>query len=348
MDSARTSSQSHRFLVYRRMLWIGLTVIASVAEAQEPPVCQCMDLVFLQDVTVSMSSLDHVRNELQQVLDLAEAEVPDGLRAGVISFGDTIFVDQQLTADLDHVRAVIAGMEGQNGHGGPEPSDEALREALTESICEPCAFQEDLVIGDFDASYRRNCRKLAVLVTDYLPAGCNDQFNSGDTVLDDVNAHLRAMEALAKEVQIAAVLVGSGTGTVEIIMRDYAETTGGIFVRVGGTQPEISDALASFIAECVDCNLDNTVDPVDLAKGVPDCDDNDVPDVCQQDVFCTTGFPAACQPPTDCNSNSTPDLCEIRDGSPDCDLNGVIDSCEPNCNNNSLPDECGAPKRGRS
>ncbi|MFH0980928.1 MAG: hypothetical protein V2A79_05255, partial [Planctomycetota bacterium] len=51
------------------------------------------------------------------------------------------------------------------------------------------------------------------------------------------------------------------------------------------------------------------------------------------------GMGDACEP--DCNTNSIPDDCDIDQGtSQDCTGNGIPDECEPDCNSNGVADSC--------
>ncbi len=58
----------------------------------------------------------------------------------------------------------------------------------------------------------------------------------------------------------------------------------------------------------------------------PDCNMNMIPD--NEDIENGTS--------DDCNNNGIPDECEDDD----CDNDGILDVCEPDCNNNGIPDDC--------
>ncbi|MBU0717407.1 MAG: immune inhibitor A, partial [Planctomycetes bacterium] len=93
-----------------------------------------------------------------------------------------------------------------------------------------------------------------------------------------------------------------------------------------------------------------------IQAGVPDCDENEVPDDC--DIDCgppggecdvagcgtsldcnTNGVPDTCE--EDCNDNGIPDDCDVRDStSLDCNSNFIPDECEVDCNDNDIPDDC--------
>ncbi len=75
--------------------------------------------------------------------------------------------------------------------------------------------------------------------------------------------------------------------------------------------------------ECQDCNANGTLDPVEIAGGLPDTDNNGIPDECE----------------VDCNNNSIPDQYETWVGlATDDDGNNVPDECDPDCNNNGILD----------
>ncbi|MBL8800640.1 MAG: right-handed parallel beta-helix repeat-containing protein [Planctomycetes bacterium] len=110
-----------------------------------------------------------------------------------------------------------------------------------------------------------------------------------------------------------------------------------------GCQPDSdNDGIADVcevLAGADDCNGNLRDDLLDISSGFsPDCDNNDVPDECQNDCNGTClpdDFEIAAGISDDCNANGTPDECE-----PDCDLDGVPDDCELDCNGNGLGDEC--------
>jgi hypothetical protein len=104
--------------------------------------------------------------------------------------------------------------------------------------------------------------------------------------------------------------------------------------RVGGA--------ASYIEYRYDCNANGIRDDYDIADcdgsaWCGDCNNNDVPDVCDIDDGTSE----------DCNQNGVPDECDLSGGtSEDCNQNGVPDECDlangssRDCNENGVPDEC--------
>ncbi len=77
-----------------------------------------------------------------------------------------------------------------------------------------------------------------------------------------------------------------------------------------------------------------------------DCDGNDVLDDCEEIDDCDEDLiPDACE--DDCDGNEVPDDCELEEN--DCNENGYLDACDLelpppfgsfDCNDNDIPDEC--------
>jgi hypothetical protein len=116
-------------------------------------------------------------------------------------------------------------------------------------------------------------------------------------------------------------------------------------------------SLAAERGDLRDCNRNASLDQCEIAAGVTaDCNDNGVPDSCEQDCNANgiaddcdlsagasdvdvDGVPDVCQP--DCNGNGSPDSHDIATGvSGDCTVDGVPDECEADCNANGLSDLC--------
>jgi hypothetical protein len=101
----------------------------------------------------------------------------------------------------------------------------------------------------------------------------------------------------------------------------------GSFNLVGRNSSGTPGAAGSWVAvaqqipapDLVDCNGNGVHDAFDIALGTSsDCDEDGVPDSCQQ--------PGASG---DCNGNGEPDSCDIVSGqSLDANANGVPDECE--------------------
>jgi hypothetical protein len=117
---------------------------------------------------------------------------------------------------------------------------EALREALRVPGASPVTSHE----------LRDGCCKVAILVTDANPGGCDDLYQTG---VDDVAAHARALDALGLGVKIGALFVptfGDGGGTITPVMIDYAATTGGVFGQSNADGTGTANAIEQVILNC--------------------------------------------------------------------------------------------------
>jgi hypothetical protein len=76
-----------------------------------------------------------------------------------------------------------------------------------------------------------------------------------------------------------------------------------------------------------DCNGNGIVDTVEIAAGLPDCNNDGIPNTCE----------------ADCDGDLIPNVCEIASGASDCDSDGIPDSCEiasGDVNHDGIPDSC--------
>jgi hypothetical protein len=205
--------------------------------------CDCIDLVLVIDDTGSMfGAINNVKAGIVDIINLAQSTCGN-VQAALITHKDDVQVDQNLTFNVANVIAAVNALSASGGAGEPEASDEALREAFTATVC--------ALTGDFDPSlYRAGCCKVAILVTDANPGGCDDFYQDG---VDNVNAHARALEALGLGINIGALFVptfGDPGGTITPIMIDYAATTGGVF---GQTNPDGSGTAAAIQQVILNC-----------------------------------------------------------------------------------------------
>lgn len=339
--------------------------------------CWCRELILLVDTTGSVGGTSTIGLELSCVVDMAATA--GYLRVGLITFegallgqGDGVYVIHPLTYDLNAVKASLENLPVFSPGGGgfpPEASDEALREMLGGDS--PCVYS-----GDFNPRYRRSCQKLAVLVTDAPPGGCDDPVDSRPE--DVARAHQRALEAAAQGIQIAAISIGGKAPAS--VMQDYADTTGGLYAVVAADGSGMAQALFPILTPC-DCNLNSVADYEDIATGhSDDCNEDDIPDECQAVVACgeaellcepnedfdddgiengvdncpcdsnplqddcdRDGIGDVCETDADCDANGTPDKCEIAEGAADCQGDNILDVCQlegNDCNSNGVPDEC--------
>lgn len=209
-----------------------------------PDTCECLDLVLVIDDTFSMSgAIANVQAGLLDIIDLATETCGD-VRIGLVTFKDDVEVDMPLTSNINDVVNAVNALVALGGNFEPEASDEALREAFTATTC--------MLTGDFDpGEWRDGCCKVAILVTDANPGGCDDAYVDG---VDDVNAHDRALDAAVLGISIGAVFVpvfGDPGGTITPIMVDYAATTGGVFGQTASDGSGTAAAIEQVILNCI-------------------------------------------------------------------------------------------------
>jgi subtilisin-like proprotein convertase family protein len=208
-----------------------------------PAPCGCMDVVLAVDVTGSMfGAIDNVIAEVPNIISAANTASGGDLRLGLVTFRDQVMTLNNLTFNQAAVAANLASLAAFGGNNTPEPSDEALREIITQdALCTDGS--------EFTTNFRSSCVKVTVLITDAPPAGCDDAFSPG---VDDVNAHQRAVDALAQNIHISAVQVPSfGLDPIaQPIMQDYANTTGGNYLLTNSDGSGTGAAIASIIENC--------------------------------------------------------------------------------------------------
>jgi hypothetical protein len=189
-------------------------------------------------------AIDNVKAGMASIIAHAEATC-GSVQAALVSFKDDVTVDHDLNFDVAGVSAAVALLTAFGGTGEPEASDEALLETVSEpgTAC--------FSTGDFStANYRPECCKIAVLITDARPAGCDDAYTPG---IDDVAAHNAALAADGLGVRIGAIFVptfGDPTGEIVPVMTDYAATTAGIYGMANPDGTGTADAINTLIDSC--------------------------------------------------------------------------------------------------
>ena len=206
--------------------------------------CECIDLVFIIDSTASMGgAINNVKLGLADILALADSIACGDLQGGVLAFWDDVHVLQAMTFDMGSVTVALNSLSAAAGNDWPEASDESMLELATSAAC--------LATGDFDpAAWRAECCKVAILVTDAPPGGCDDVFTPG---VDDAQAQLAAQELAALGVHVGSLQVlggGGGYTETEGIMLDYAVITEGIFGQVPSDGTGTADAIEEVIRDC--------------------------------------------------------------------------------------------------
>lgn len=237
-------------------LTLGLGLPAT-SSAVEEGVCGPMDVVFVVDDTGSMGgAIDNVKSGIAAIAaDVVTASGGD-YQMGLVSFKDAPETDVDLAPSNDvAIQAAVAGLFATAGAGGPEASDASLDTVVNGtnpgSDAGPC--------GDaFNAlGWRPGATKIAVMLTDNLPGGCNDAFTPG---VDDTNAARVAGDASAGDIKISAIYNSNFPSALVVdIMTNYAATTGGVFVQTpasgAGTEVAIQDIIASCGSSADECPL---------------------------------------------------------------------------------------------
>jgi hypothetical protein len=213
----------------RKTLMCGIGLLALIGglalQAEAQYFCGCMDVVLVIDDTGSMGpAIDNVKAGLGDIVTAADTASGGDLQMGLVSFKDIVDVDQPLTMTITDVETAINALFAFGGAGGPEASDEALNYVVNGASA--CTVEEPF--GPL-GSFRGDCVKIAVMVTDNLPGGCDDIYTPG---VDDVNAAAVADAAAAAGILISAVFVGTPTATELGIMQYYAAATGGVYSEV--------------------------------------------------------------------------------------------------------------------
>jgi hypothetical protein len=233
--------------------------------------CDCIDLVFVIDDTGSMGgAINNVKAGLASILGLADSQSCGDLQGGVLSFADNVEVDQALTFTIGDVSNALNALSAFGGADWPEASDEAMHEIGTASNC--------LALGDFlPGAWRTECCKVAILVTDATPGGCDDVFTVGT---DDVSAANAATALAGLGVQVGSIYVlsdGVADPTTQAIMLNYATTTSGVYGEVPFDGAGTADAIEQVILNCVDGSTETEL-------------------CCFSDGNCTTVLEGQCQP----------------------------------------------------
>ncbi len=225
--------------------------------AVEEGVCGPMDVVFVVDDTGSMG--DAITNIQAGIASIAADVVTAS--GGDYQMGLVTFKDNPATVvDLAPVNgaAVLAGvgvLTASGGLGGPEASDAALDMVVNGTDVASGAGCTGVPFNN--AGFRPGADKLAIMLTDNLPGGCDDTFTPG---VDDTNAARVASDASAAGISISAIYnANSPSPTVVGIMNHYAVTTGGVFAITpsngSGTDTVITDLIAACGSSADGCPL---------------------------------------------------------------------------------------------
>jgi hypothetical protein len=206
--------------------------------------CGCMDIALVIDDTGSMGgAISNVESGLNAIISMAQTVSGGDLRMSLVSFpNDSPVVRQTMTTNLADEMTAVNNLSAFGGGNEPEASDESLRLVVTgASNC--------TTTGGPPGAFRPACLKIAILVTDAHPGGCDDAFTSG---VDDVAAAQVASLAAAAGVRISAVYVPTfGVDpTIVPIMQTYATTSGGQYSQVNQDGTGTADAIMNIIETC--------------------------------------------------------------------------------------------------
>jgi len=210
--------------------------------------CGPMDVVFLIDDTGSMGgAITTVQAGVVSILSDINAASGGDYKLGLVSFKDNVVVLNDLAAgNTASVQANILALVASGGAGMPEASDEALNTVIKglDAADRPVGKQT----GDFNGVWRSGAVKIAIVITDSLPGGFDDTYTVG---VDDVNAHQRALDALAAGIKISAVYVPTGSDVGQkAVLQDYAAVSGGSFIETASDGSSTAHSIAAIIAAC--------------------------------------------------------------------------------------------------
>jgi hypothetical protein len=248
-QAGQTDKEERRFVMTRKTLMCGIGLLVLVGglalQAEAQYYCGCMDVVLVIDDTGSMfGAIENVKAGLGDIVAAADTASGGDLQMGLVSFKDDVEADWPLTFTITDVENAINALSAGGGANLPEASDEALNYVVNGGTA--CTlFEPEGPLGAF----RGDCVKIAVLVTDALPGGCDDAYTPG---VDDVNANAVADDAAAAGILISAVYVptSSTPADLEGIMMYYADTTGGVYTEVASNGDGTGAAIEEIIEAC--------------------------------------------------------------------------------------------------
>lgn len=231
-----------------------LALILALAEspagrpaAAQSSTCGPIDVAFVIDDTGSMGgTLTNIKNEFANVISTVQSASGNDYRLALVTFKDDVTVREVFAPNNQaSITPKINALSAGGGSNAPEASDEAMN-TVVNALTTAGRPQQN---SDFSPAFRASALKIAVLVTDALPAGFDDDFDAG---VDDARAQTVANQAASQGIRISAVYVpiGGADSTERSIMQGYASTTGGIFVETSGSGVGAGAALTNIIAAC--------------------------------------------------------------------------------------------------
>jgi hypothetical protein len=230
------------------MALAGAALLLGGSPAVRAAGCGCMDVALVVDDTGSMGgALNNVKTELPTIIATALAASGGDLRVGMVTFpNDNVVVDVPFTTDMTVVNTAIQALSAAAGSGAgePESSDEALQYAVTGAADASCTVSNGTL-----GSFRQGCLRIAVVITDAHPGGCDDAYVVG---VDDVHAHTVAATAADAGILVSAIYVPSFgvAADIKAIMQDYADTSGGVYVETAADGTGTGEGITDIIASC--------------------------------------------------------------------------------------------------
>jgi len=224
---------------------VGVGFSGTAAAQPAPGVCGAMDLVFVVDDTGSMGgAIANIQADLVTIIGDANIASGGDLNLAMTSFKDAPQTDADLVSSEAVVTAAIAALVPTGGAGGPEASDVSL-----DAVVNGAGVGADGGCGDAfsNGNFRAGAVKIAIMLTDNFPGGCNDAFTAADTA----NAARVANDASTANIRISAIYNSSfPNATIVGIMNNYATTTGGQYVNTPSDGTGTAAAISEIIADC--------------------------------------------------------------------------------------------------
>ncbi|MBK6911232.1 MAG: hypothetical protein IPH10_09930 [bacterium] len=177
--------------------------------------------------------------QAESILETAIEVAGSDLRASLVTFRDERVLHPLTRQPVGRRLTANGGLEL------PEASAVALREIIS-------GDGECVVGSGFTTPFRNGATRLVILITDAPNGGCDDL----ETPDDIEYAHQCALDAANEDIAISAVYVADGDFEGPIIeqMRDYAYTTGGLYVE-SGNGDNFAAVLSGIISMCGQQNL---------------------------------------------------------------------------------------------
>lgn len=218
-----------------------------------PGACGPIDLTIALDDTGSMGgAISNIIAELPTIISTATTASGGDLRAGYMTFKDSVTVHNNLTTNISAVTDSINATFASGGAGGPESSDEAKNTSVNNL---PAGTRPDAAgnlgtqTGNYTTPYRANATKIVVLITDAPPGGFNDIQDAADNIALNTT---HPLAALANGIKVSDVFVPTGgdyAGQAALLAED-ANVTGGAFITTAANGTGTGAAITAIIEAC--------------------------------------------------------------------------------------------------